>query len=83
MVADHVKWCENKGHDLILSGDANIHHILSGTTDINKIYESLFNYLLFTDLVLWRVSTENSFPDHFTIHFSLEHDFEERSLFEI
>lgn len=74
MVTDHVKWGENKGHDLILS------HFM-GNHGHTKIYDLLFNYLLFTDLILWRVSTENAFPDHFTIHFSLEHDFEEKSPF--
>lgn len=47
-----VKWCETKGHDLILGGDANAHHSLWGSTDINNRGESLFNYLLSTNLVI-------------------------------
>lgn len=41
-----------RGHDLVIGCDANAHHTLWGSTDINKRGESLFDYLLSTNLII-------------------------------
>ncbi|XP_065365334.1 uncharacterized protein LOC135958358 [Calliphora vicina] len=45
-----VDWCNTRGHDLIIGCDANAHHTLWGSSDINDRGECLLQYLLSTNL---------------------------------
>lgn len=50
MVSTLVNFCSDSGRPLILGCDANSHHTLWGSTDINKYGQELAEYLATTDL---------------------------------
>lgn len=50
MVNSLVSYCSNSGRPLILGCDANSHHTLWGSTDINKYGTELVEFLVTTDL---------------------------------
>ena len=45
-----VDWCRTRGHDVVIGCDANAHHTLWRSTDINTRGESLLNYILSSNL---------------------------------
>jgi ribonuclease HI len=49
---DLVQYCSEKGLPLILGADANSHHCVWGSSDINARGEQLLDYLLTTDLFI-------------------------------
>lgn len=56
-----VSWAKSERLDLIMGCDANAHHTIWGSSDINKRGESIFEYLLSTNLVISNRGTHPTF----------------------
>ena len=49
-VIEIIKFCEDKGWDLLLGCDANAHHLTWGSSDTNNRGEKLLQFLSTTNL---------------------------------
>ncbi|XP_062712124.1 uncharacterized protein LOC134289731 [Aedes albopictus] len=56
-----IAYCTSKGLPLIVGSDANAHHIIWGSSDINLRGSSLMEYLSSTDLALLNIGNRPSF----------------------
>ena len=54
-----VKGAKENGRELVTGADANAHHSVWGSTDINKRGELLFDYILSTNIYKQNKATSN------------------------
>ncbi|KMQ83050.1 reverse transcriptase [Lasius niger] len=58
-----VAYAKERGLDLLLGCDANSHHLVWGSTNINPRGESLFNFVMSAELHILNRRTEPTFLD--------------------
>lgn len=61
MVSEITNYCESTGRPLILGCDANAHHTLWGSSDINKRGEELIEFVATTNLEILNKGREPTF----------------------
>ena len=60
-VRELIKWCSKKYYDIVIGCDANAHHTLWGSSDINIRGECLLEYLLSTNLSICNKGNKPTF----------------------
>ena len=58
-----VNGAKENGRELVIGADANAHHSVWGSTDINKRGELLFDYILTTNLIICNKGNKPTFTN--------------------
>ncbi|XP_018569392.1 uncharacterized protein LOC108909507 [Anoplophora glabripennis] len=69
---DLVAWCEKEKKQLIVACDANSHHTVWGSNDVN---DRVGSGPICNNIAMWHMSNEPSVSDHRHIHFEIITDY--------